>query len=119
MRKVKLYKNHRLSLCYFSGVLEASCDDFESSEDVFEAIGGVLSEVSDKSDSDLRKLCDQLMHLLKPNFQNGSVNKQEHKVLDAPVTLGSISTENELEETQSLWISKVEDSLVSHFKNRN
>ena len=99
----------------FSGVLEASCDDFESSEDVFEAIGGVLSEVSDKSDSDLRKLCDQLMHLLKPNFQNGSLNKQEHRKLDAAVTLGSISNDDIIDETQSLWISKVEDSLVSFF----
>lgn len=38
-----------------SGVLETSCDDFESGEDVFEAIGSVLNEIAaDKSELEIR-----------------------------------------------------------------
>ena len=50
------------------------------------------------------------MHLLKPNFQNG-VNKEERKVLDAPVTMGSMVADNGVDESQSLWIQKFDDNL--------
>ena len=37
------------------GVLETSFDDFESGEDVYEAIGGVLQEVAlDKTEDDIK-----------------------------------------------------------------
>ena len=37
------------------GVLETAFDDFESGEDVYEAIGGVLQEVAlDKTEDDIK-----------------------------------------------------------------
>ena len=43
------------NIFYISGVLETSYEDFESGEDVYEAIGGVLHEVaSDKTEDDIK-----------------------------------------------------------------
>lgn len=101
----------------FLGVLETSCEDFESGDDVFEAIGGVLQEVTnDKTEEDIKKLCDQLMHALKPDLSNGSSKKDQRKILDAPVHLGSMVATNStnFDDAGSLWIQKTEDNLVSN-----
>ena len=47
-----------VNFSFLKGVLETSCEDFESGEDVFEAIGGVLQDVCDKSENEIRKLCN-------------------------------------------------------------
>ena len=104
------------------GVLETSGEDFENGSDVFEAIGGVLNEVAiEKSEDEIRKLCDQLLNTLRPNLCNGvSSSKDERKVLDAPVHMGSLMTSRSssaLDEASSIWIQKVEDNLVSIFFN--
>lgn len=40
---------------YIEGVLDSGMDDFESSDDLYEAIGAILHEVSDeKSENDIR-----------------------------------------------------------------
>ena len=55
--KTKLFQNqHKFTNnVYISGVLETSYEDFESGEDVYEAIGGVLHEVaSDKTEDDIK-----------------------------------------------------------------
>ena len=73
------------------GVLDTSIDDFESSDDVFEAIGGVLQEVANnQTEDDIKKLCDQLMHTLRPDHKlsNGNSSVDKLKVLDNSVTLG-------------------------------
>ena len=101
----------------FQGVLETSCEDFENGSDVFEAIGGVLNEVAtdEKSEDDIRQLCDQLLRTLRPNLSNGDSSKtSERKVLDAPVHMGSmLATDDTMDESSSIWIQKVEDNLVS------
>ena len=43
---------------------------------------------------------------------NGFTNKDEMKILDAPVHMNSIEERNnEVDEAQSIWIQKVDDSL--------
>lgn len=39
---------------WFPGVLENGIDDFHDSEDVYEAIGEVLQEIANKTESDIR-----------------------------------------------------------------
>lgn len=50
-----------------SGVLDCSGADFEDGEEVFEAIGGVLQEVSAdcKNEEDIRDICLQMFNTLK------------------------------------------------------
>ena len=97
------------------GVLETSAEDFESGDDIFEAIGGVLQEVAnEKSEDDIKELCDQLLHTLNP-LSNGNANNSGRKLLDAPVHLGATVATNAIDENlgSNMWIQKVEDNLVS------
>lgn len=117
--KALFSSNRRGMTSLFKGVLETSCEDFQDGNDVFEAIGGVLQEVATngKTEEDIKKLCDQLLHTLKPEAQNGGGSAvSERKILDAPVQIGSIVASNAngmLDDTSSIWIQKVEDNLVS------
>jgi len=98
---------------YVESVLETSAEDFESGDDIFEAIGGVLQEVAnEKSEDDIKELCDQLLHTLKP-LSNGNANNSGRKLLDAPVHLGATVATNAIDENlgSNMWIQKVEDNL--------
>lgn len=39
---------------FLTGVLENGIEDFHDSEDVYEAVGEVLQEIANKSESDIR-----------------------------------------------------------------
>ena len=57
--------NRDYSILLHVGVLE-SPEDFESSEDVYEAVGGVLQGVAeDTTEKDVRDLCQQLYSALR------------------------------------------------------
>ncbi|XP_074030341.1 ATP-binding cassette sub-family F member 3 [Leptinotarsa decemlineata] len=97
---------------YVEGVLENGADDFEDSEEIYEAVGEVLQEVSsDKTEEDIRSICEDLLCMLKPTktkASNGTI-----KVLNAPVHLGSIvdSTDSNIEDVKSIWVMQRDDSL--------
>ena len=98
-----------------SGVLETSGEDFESADDIFEAIGAVLGEVAnEKTEDDIKDLCDLLLHTLKP-LSNGNAKNSGRKLLDAPVHMGAEVAKNEIDENLggNAWIQKVESNLVS------
>ena len=97
------------------GVLETSGEDFESADDIFEAIGAVLGEVAnEKTEDDIKDLCDLLLHTLKP-LSNGNAKNSGRKLLDAPVHMGAEVAKNEIDENLggNAWIQKVESNLVS------
>lgn len=50
-----------------SGVLDSGGADFEDGEEVFDAVGGVLQEVSvdSKNEEDVRDICLQMFNTLK------------------------------------------------------
>lgn len=50
---------------YGAGVLDSGGSDFEDAEEVFDAIGGVLQEVGDKNEDDIRKICFQMFNTLQ------------------------------------------------------
>merc|ERR1712142_414227 len=66
---------------YVEGVL-ADSDDFDSAEDVYDAIGSLLEDAvgSEKGD-EIQKLCEDLLKCL--NVSNG--NTSHKKLLDGPV----------------------------------
>ncbi|XP_050543733.1 ATP-binding cassette sub-family F member 3 [Daktulosphaira vitifoliae] len=98
---------------YIEGVLENGIDDFHDTEDVFEAIGEVLLEIANKSESDIRVICSKLLHLIRPNSYNNAPKNGLAKILDAPVHLASMAADledNDME-IKSIWVNSRDDSL--------
>lgn len=129
------------------GVLDVG-DDFQNSNEVYEAIGEVLHEVADNKGEDeiryfqlfnydiiflfilikFRKLCQQLLTVLKPGLvdgqQNGvhsSSNGGERKLLNNPVMMSdaaSFMRENDGESpSASIWNKPKGEDMVSSFYN--
>ena len=49
-----------------SDILESGSDDFESGEDIFDAVGSILAEVAgDEGDDNIIDICNQLLAALK------------------------------------------------------
>ena len=68
--------------------MESSSDDFESGDEVFEAVGGILQEVdASKEEDEIKDLCHKLIGLMKPTSANGDSGGGgggANRVLDAP-----------------------------------
>ncbi|XP_044259705.1 ATP-binding cassette sub-family F member 3 [Tribolium madens] len=97
---------------YVEGVLENGADDFQDSEEVYEAIGEVLQEVSsDKTEEDIRNICDELHNMMKPDKSNAKNGPT--KVLNAPVHLASMAAnlENNIGDIKSIWVMQRDDTL--------
>ncbi|KAK6620399.1 hypothetical protein RUM44_006800 [Polyplax serrata] len=97
---------------YVEGILTNGADDFEDSEEVYEAIGALLHEVSqEKTEDDVKEICERLMGILKPDKVTNGCNR--HKILGAPVHLGSMAAtlENNIEEMKSIWVISRDDTL--------
>jgi len=55
---------------YLETVLAYTCEDMDSIEDVFDAIGEILLDVDQsKTEDDVRDLCLQLANIIKPDWQ--------------------------------------------------
>ncbi|XP_076053372.1 ATP-binding cassette sub-family F member 3 [Oratosquilla oratoria] len=92
---------------YVEGVLDNS-EDFDTSEDVYDAIGSILSEaVGAEKDDSIRNLCEKVVQKLR--ICNGdSAEPEQHKILDAPVKLSDMAANmDEMdEEIKSVWIKE-------------
>ncbi|XP_062597281.1 ATP-binding cassette sub-family F member 3-like [Saccostrea cucullata] len=97
---------------YVNGMLEDGHDDFESSEDLYDAIGGILQGTDDsKTDEEIKNICEKL-HSLMTSTQNESA-APVRKLLSAPVQISSIQTDKEdLSQSNSIWISKRDSNTV-------
>ncbi|XP_030751245.1 ATP-binding cassette sub-family F member 3 [Sitophilus oryzae] len=102
---------------YVEGVLENGADDFEDSDEVYEAVGEVLHEISsDKTEDDIKNICNELLNMLRPERSaksNGSL-----KILDGPIHLGSIADNagSNVEEIKSIWVAQRDDTLKVNAK---
>ncbi|KAA0718458.1 ATP-binding cassette sub-family F member 3 [Triplophysa tibetana] len=90
---------------YITGVLDCSGSDFEDAEEVFDAIGGVLQEVGDKNEDDIREICFQMfstLHLTKCN------SGRQQVLLEAPVQLSQVSADAAApaEDVHGIWMIK-------------
>ncbi|XP_075993168.1 ATP-binding cassette sub-family F member 3 [Genypterus blacodes] len=92
---------------YITGVLASGGADFEDGEEVYEAVGEVLQQVSadSKNEEDIRDICLQMFNTLKLNSCHGS---QRRVLLDAPVQLSQISADNitATDDVQGIWMIK-------------
>lgn len=90
-------------------------DEFEDGDEIYEAIGEVLHEISqDKTENDVKDICERLLGILKPGKLGIPNGNAPHKVLGAPVHLGSMAAnlENNVEEMKSIWVVTRDDTLV-------
>lgn len=77
-----------------SGVLE-SPDDFEASEDVYDAVGGVLLECVESNEEEVKGFCETLYALLSGIDDGGKdgvaelAEQDSARLLDAPVQLST------------------------------
>nr|CAD7429580.1 unnamed protein product [Timema monikensis] len=98
---------------YVEGVLSGGADDFDDTEEVYEAIGEVLHGVGqDKTETEIRKICDRLLFIMKPNKAK-LISNGPAKVLNAPVNLGSMAAnlENNVEDIKSIWVMSRDDGF--------
>lgn len=89
-------------------------EDFETSDEIYEAVGEILHEVAgDKTENDIRLLCTKFHSILKP--ENEKINSKNRKILDAPVLLGQMAAnlDTDIENMTSIWVQQRNDSLVS------
>lgn len=58
---------HLLFEILTSDILESGSDDFESGEDIHDAVGSILAEVAggEEEEDDVIEICNQLMNALK------------------------------------------------------
>uniref|UniRef100_S4RWC6 ABC transporter domain-containing protein n=1 Tax=Petromyzon marinus TaxID=7757 RepID=S4RWC6_PETMA len=76
---------------YVTGVLECSALDFESADDVVDAVGDVLQEGSEvvKDNEDIRDVCQRMFNALHVNGLSGSGRLQSR--LDTPIQLAEMA----------------------------
>uniref|UniRef100_A0A668RYL9 ATP-binding cassette sub-family F member 3 n=1 Tax=Oreochromis aureus TaxID=47969 RepID=A0A668RYL9_OREAU len=79
----------------------------DDSEEVYEAVGGVLQEVSadSKNEDDIRDICLQMFNTLKLNHHRGA---QRQVLLDAPVQLSQISADSisAAKDAEGIWMMR-------------
>ncbi|XP_050080263.1 ATP-binding cassette sub-family F member 3 [Anopheles maculipalpis] len=113
-------------LSYVETVLQSSADEFENGAEVYEAVGEILHEVAqDKSEDDVREICDKFLRLLKPTNGTAGINgdgdggggggggEKHKKILSAPINLGEMAATQEIanDEMHSIWVVQRDDSL--------
>ncbi|XP_078420530.1 ATP-binding cassette sub-family F member 3 isoform X1 [Cetorhinus maximus] len=91
---------------YVTGVLDSSAADFESVDEIFEAIGDVLQEVSvSKNEDDVREICQKMFNTLKLNTSNSS---KSNVLLQAPIQLSKMTghSDYKTEDVKGIWMMR-------------
>ncbi|KAJ1087433.1 hypothetical protein NDU88_000605 [Pleurodeles waltl] len=105
-------------LQYVTGILSSSSSDFESEEDLFEAVGDLLQDVSRdvKDDVDIRDVCQRMYNILC--LDGKSCMGHQQVLLDAPIQLSKITDGCDLaiEPVTVLLMKKDQASNVSSKK---
>jgi len=97
---------------YVEGVIDTSKNDFESRDDIFEAVGPFLCEAAaaegDLEENDVLDICGKIYSILKLGRANGTTSSVR-KLLDAPMSMGDM-VEEVKDESQSIWMKLRDDS---------
>ncbi len=112
---------------YVESVLENEKDDFDSKDDIFEAIGEILLDVSDgsRTESDILDICQQFWNLvvkdrpLNEKRENNRLANGGNKALPATVDMAAscASIESSINDFNSIWIgNKIIQSQVDQKK---
>ncbi|XP_042313851.1 ATP-binding cassette sub-family F member 3 isoform X1 [Sceloporus undulatus] len=100
---------------YVTGILHSSSADFESVDDLFEAVGELLQDVSrdSKDDEDIRAICQRMYNTLHLDSENSGSNAQV--LLDAPIQISKIadSYDSGLDLIPGLLLKRNYNSMVN------
>ncbi|CAM4607560.1 unnamed protein product [Lepidochelys olivacea] len=100
---------------YVTGVLHSGSADFESVDDLFEAVGELLQEVSrdSKDDEDIREICQRMYNTLHLDEENSRGRRQV--LLDAPIQLSKITDnyDSGLDLLPKLLLKRDQNSMVN------
>lgn len=102
---------------YVEGVLE-SIEDFETADDIYDAVGDILQSVnSEKSEDDVRQLCEQFFNIM--NIGNNNTTQQ--KVLNAPVNIAEMAKNMESGDSDmhSIWLVNKDAGNVGIYDSLN
>ncbi|XP_052826927.1 ATP-binding cassette sub-family F member 3 [Octopus bimaculoides] len=94
---------------YVTGIIEDSADDFDTADDIYEAIGALLLDsATGKTEDDVFDICEKFHGIVK---SSQSSDTMEHKVLNSPIQIGSLSLNTNVQtvEPQSIWLTKKEN----------
>lgn len=96
---------------YVEGVLAGSLDDFETCDDIYDAVGDILQSISqEKTEDEIRDLCTQFFNIIKVGSKS-----VEQKVLNAPVNIADMAKDMETidKDMHSIWLVNKDNSNVS------
>ncbi|XP_013106337.1 ATP-binding cassette sub-family F member 3 [Stomoxys calcitrans] len=88
---------------YVEGVLK-SIDDFETSDDIYDAVGDILQSInSEKTEDNVRELCMQFFSIMKVGAAD---DIKQQKVLNAPVNIAEMAKNMETSDNDmhSIWL---------------
>nr|XP_006138583.1 ATP-binding cassette sub-family F member 3 [Pelodiscus sinensis] len=97
------------------GILHSGSEDFESVDDLFEAVGELLQEVSrdSKDDEDIRDICQRMFNTLHLDDENSQGCSKV--LLDAPIQLSKVtdSYDSGLDLFPKLLLKRGQTSMVN------
>ncbi|XP_075794233.1 ATP-binding cassette sub-family F member 3 [Pelodiscus sinensis] len=100
---------------YVTGILHSGSEDFESVDDLFEAVGELLQEVSrdSKDDEDIRDICQRMFNTLHLDDENSQGCSKV--LLDAPIQLSKVtdSYDSGLDLFPKLLLKRGQTSMVN------
>ncbi|XP_064461320.1 ATP-binding cassette sub-family F member 3-like [Ornithodoros turicata] len=102
---------------YLEGVLDGGKDDFVTPDDIYDAVGDMLHEISEdsKDEGEIRDICSRLLEVMKGETGaiNGDGNVSCAKVLSAPVQLKMMAQdyEDKSAEVTSIWVKQRDNTL--------
>lgn len=95
------------------GVLSSSVDEFEKSDDVYDAIGDILQSVDlQKPDQNIRDLCSQFYQIMQVNTKPRVKELSGQKMLNAPINMYELIRNTEGKDkngVQSIWVMNKEN----------
>jgi len=102
---------------YIEGVLTVGKDDFDDPDEIYDAIGELLMEVSPASTSDerIRVICQTIWDNLGLKEKNNN-HKNGIRALSAPMQMSSLLSP--AEETSTIWLSVMKDEGLRNVNHK-
>ncbi|XP_060623366.1 ATP-binding cassette sub-family F member 3 [Anolis sagrei] len=103
---------------YVTGVLHSGSADFESVDDLFEAVGELLQDISrdSKDDEDIRAICQRMYNTLHLDSENSGRDTQV--LLDAPIQISKMADnyDSGLDALPGMLLKRNQNSMVNSKK---
>ncbi|XP_074599540.1 ATP-binding cassette sub-family F member 3 isoform X2 [Brevipalpus obovatus] len=96
---------------YVVNVLQDGQEEFQDADEVYEILGEMLMDVSDraKNEKEIKIICSKLLQSVKMPDGNKKTSNGEHRILSQPVHLEMVSNmSSQVDEYKSIWCPQKE-----------